>query len=187
VEVPLPEGGALHVALGQDRGVNPADGRAYAIKWAQDDAGRLVVLDVLPLGVQPPGLGLPGMPGDDAAAACGGRLSGPGLRRRKQGSEAKRVPSLSQLLGAGIEMLLGGGRGSGADGASADGSSHSGISSGSRTSSAAAAAAARGGFGGALGARLAGSAAPRDSSGGGGAAELGERGFRQLPPRGTQW
>ena len=103
---------------------------------------------------QVPGLGLPGL---DGAARPGGRPSASGLRRRGAKHDMRRARSLSRLLSAGIEMLLGGAARDG-------GSGHSGGSGGS-----AAAAASCGGFGGV-----------RDSSGGGGAAaaELGERGPR---------
>ncbi|KAI8468323.1 MAG: hypothetical protein J3K34DRAFT_523031 [Monoraphidium minutum] len=160
VEVPLPDGGVLHVALGQDQGVSAADGRAYAIKWAQDDAGRLVVLDVLPLGAQVPGLGSSGL---DDAGARGRGVSGAGLRRRNHpgapSGGIQRASSLSTLFNAGMEFLMGSRAHAGAPG------SGSGNSSGS------------GGGGAAARARA------RSSSGGGAAAaELGERGFRPSAP-----
>jgi hypothetical protein len=46
VPVDLPEGGELLVPLGEEVVPHPSgDGRTYTIKWAQDDEGRLVVLD----------------------------------------------------------------------------------------------------------------------------------------------
>ncbi|KAF6264706.1 hypothetical protein COO60DRAFT_16234 [Scenedesmus sp. NREL 46B-D3] len=46
VAVDLPDGGQLLVPLGEEEVRHPSgDGRSYAVKWAQDDAGRLVVLD----------------------------------------------------------------------------------------------------------------------------------------------
>ncbi|KAI8472921.1 MAG: hypothetical protein J3K34DRAFT_383970 [Monoraphidium minutum] len=174
VEVPLPDGGVLHVALGQEEAANPADGRVYAIKWAQDDAGRLVVLDVLPLSGQAQGLGFPGLePGaaPQAGAAARRGSSAAGLRRRNGGSGSgdarrgmKRVGSLTRLLGAGMDMLMGS---RGAAGPAVDGSNHSGSSGDSHVAYAPGR--------GLLGSRGSG---PRDSSGGGAAAaELGERGF----------
>jgi hypothetical protein len=105
VDVPLPDGGSLRVALGQDQGVNPADGRVYAIKWVQDDQGRLVVLDVLPLGSQlPSGLGLPGMDdGPDGSPA--GRP--PRAGRVVASRDMKRARSLTSLLTVGMDMLKG--------------------------------------------------------------------------------
>lgn len=41
----LADGSALKVPLGQERVTNPADGNTYAVKWTQDDAGKLAVLD----------------------------------------------------------------------------------------------------------------------------------------------
>jgi len=158
VEVPLPDGGVLQIAIGQDQGVNPADGRMYAIKWAQDDAGRLVVLDVLPLGSQAaPGLGFPGLDLNGGTGVSGRSLAS-GLRRRKQSAagDMKRSRSLTRLLSAGIDLLLGSSKSSDAS----SGSGHS-SSGGLRAS-------------GSSGARHRGSS----SGGGAAAAELGERGFR---------
>ena len=156
VEVPLPDGGVLHVALGQEQGVSPADGRAYAIKWAQDDAGRLVVLDVLPLGAGGAGLGIPGLDDASGGPGAGRGPSGAGLRRRLHSGQLRRTSSLSKFLNAGMEMLLG----SRSPPASQDsGSGHSSSSGG----------------------QLGGGARARDrssSGGGAAAAELGERGFR---------
>jgi hypothetical protein len=46
VPVELPDGGELLVPLGEEEVMHPSgDGRSYRVKWAQDDAGRLVVLD----------------------------------------------------------------------------------------------------------------------------------------------
>jgi hypothetical protein len=46
VPVDLPDGGELLVPLGEEEVMHPSgDGRSYRVKWAQDDAGRLVVLD----------------------------------------------------------------------------------------------------------------------------------------------
>jgi hypothetical protein len=46
VRVDLPDGGGLLVPLGEEEVMHPSgDGRSYRLKWAQDDAGRLVVLD----------------------------------------------------------------------------------------------------------------------------------------------
>lgn len=46
VPVDLPDGGELLVPLGEEEVMHPSgDGRSYRIKWAQDDEGRLVVLD----------------------------------------------------------------------------------------------------------------------------------------------
>ena len=47
--VELPDGGELEVPLGEDRAVHPETGVQYSVKWAQDDAGRLVVLDATPV------------------------------------------------------------------------------------------------------------------------------------------
>ena len=112
VEVPLPCGGALRVALGQERAVSAADGRVYAVKWAQDDAGRLVVLDVAPLGYAP----VPGAGGGfgDAPGPCGGRISQPGgLRAAGRGGGGKHGGGggggggggFAGLLGAGLKVL----------------------------------------------------------------------------------
>uniref|UniRef100_A0A383W084 ABC transporter domain-containing protein n=1 Tax=Tetradesmus obliquus TaxID=3088 RepID=A0A383W084_TETOB len=48
VPVEAPDGGReLLVPLGEEEVMHPSgDGRSYRVKWAQDDAGRLVVLDV---------------------------------------------------------------------------------------------------------------------------------------------
>ncbi len=112
VEVPLPDGGVLQATLGQDHTINPADGREYAIKWAQDDAGRLVVLDVLPLG---PGGALGrhggghGHGGGQLGVVIGrGSSAGGALRRRnRSGAEIMRAGSLSAMLSSGIDLLLG--------------------------------------------------------------------------------
>jgi hypothetical protein len=46
VPVDLPDGGELLVPLGEEEVLHPSgDGRSYRVKWAQDDAGRLVVLN----------------------------------------------------------------------------------------------------------------------------------------------
>jgi hypothetical protein len=47
VPVEAPDGGGeLLVPLGEEEVLHPSgDGRSYRVKWAQDDAGRLVVLD----------------------------------------------------------------------------------------------------------------------------------------------
>jgi hypothetical protein len=157
VDVPLPDGGSLRVALGQDQGVNAADGRVYAIKWVQDDQGRLVVLDVLPLGSQlPSGLGLPGM--DDAADGQR-RRGGPAAARGAPGAsrDMKRARSLTQLLTLGMDMIKG---------AKSSGSLSSMDAGASASASSSPVSAAR----------------QRSSSGGGaGAAELGERGFGPKP------
>ena len=45
VEVPLPGGaGLLRVTPGQETATHPETGALYAVKWAQDEAGRLVAL-----------------------------------------------------------------------------------------------------------------------------------------------
>lgn len=50
VTVPLPGGqGEFKVPLGDEQAFNPADGKTYRLKWAQDDDGRLVVLDCQPV------------------------------------------------------------------------------------------------------------------------------------------
>lgn len=178
MEIPLPDGGLLHVALGQDQAINPADSRVYAIKWAQDDAGRLVVLDVLSLGAQAPGLGFPALNGLDDASSTGslgvviGRPSGSGLRRRKgsaPGADIKRTSSLTRLLNAGIDLLLG----SKSAATSLDsGSGHSSSSGGPPLPGA-----GSGGLPLPLPPGVAGKGRLQSSSGGGGAAELGERGY----------
>lgn len=46
VSVDLPDGGELLVPLGEELVQAPtADGRWFEVRWAQDDEGRLVVLD----------------------------------------------------------------------------------------------------------------------------------------------
>lgn len=46
MSVDLPDGGELLVPLGDEEVVHPSgDGRVYSVRWAQDDEGRLVVLD----------------------------------------------------------------------------------------------------------------------------------------------
>jgi hypothetical protein len=46
VSVDLPDGGELLVPLGEELVQHPtADGRWFEVRWAQDDEGRLVVLD----------------------------------------------------------------------------------------------------------------------------------------------
>jgi hypothetical protein len=47
--VELPDGGELEVPLGEDSAIHPETGVTYSIKWAQDDAGQLVVLDATPV------------------------------------------------------------------------------------------------------------------------------------------
>jgi hypothetical protein len=168
VDVPLPDGAVLQVALGQERCANPADGREYSIKWAQDDAGHLVVLDVLPLGPAQTSSAGAGGPGGGAAA----RPSGAGVRRRGRSGTGllRRSHSISRLLASGIDLLLG----SKSQPASVDSDSLGDSSSGGALS-AAPSGSQRGG----------GAARARSSSGGGAAAaELGERGFRLSAPTG---
>lgn len=51
VEVPLPHGAPpLRVALGQEVAVDESSGRQFVVKWAQDEAGRLVAMGAVPVG-----------------------------------------------------------------------------------------------------------------------------------------
>lgn len=51
VDVELPDGSTLHAPLGQEEVEHPAgSGIMYQLMWAQDEAGRLVVLQALPAG-----------------------------------------------------------------------------------------------------------------------------------------
>ncbi|GBF93217.1 ABC transporter A family member [Raphidocelis subcapitata] len=173
IEVPLPDGGALRVSLGQDRAANPADGREYAIKWAQDDSGRLVVLDVLPLAPSAPSLG--GGPRPPLGAAAAARASAGGVRRRNRSGSGSMPPSssLSALFNSGLDILLGGRSSPASLDSSSGGSSASGSGGGSRHGSQRGSQHGGGGGGGGTPRR-----APSSSGGGAAAAELGERGYR---------
>jgi hypothetical protein len=182
VEVPLPDGGALHVALGQEQAVNAADGREYGIKWAQDDAGRLVVLDVLPLGAGHGAAGGAGRGGQLGVVVS--RPSGAGVRRRGRSGTGlglvRRSRSISQLLASGIDLLLG----NKSHPPSVDSDSSGDSSFGGTLSSAAPSASQQRGGGGAAGGGGARGRGRSSSGGGAAAAELGERGFRLSAPTG---
>jgi hypothetical protein len=49
----LPDGGgSIMVPLAQEEATHSGSGKTYTVKWAQDDAGRLVVLSVAPKQLQ---------------------------------------------------------------------------------------------------------------------------------------
>jgi hypothetical protein len=58
VDLPDVEHRTLEVALGEERVQDPATDKWYEVKWAQDDAGRLVVLEVVHLEGRGGGQGL---------------------------------------------------------------------------------------------------------------------------------
>ena len=103
VPVPSPLGGAaaggrvLEVPVGEERVVDSATGAAYAVKWAQDERGRLVVLDVRRVGAD----GAPLPPSPPVVARGGG-----GRGQQQQQPGAVLLPPLPYST-----VALGGGGG----------------------------------------------------------------------------
>jgi ABC-type multidrug transport system ATPase subunit len=127
VPVPAPLGGGssgavggrvLEVPLGEERVVDSVTGAAYAIKWAMDEHGRLVVLDVRRVGV-------------NGGPAAGG---GGGLQRARSGAKrasaaaaaAAAVPASASAPALYSTTPLVGGGDSGSVPPSADGESSGG-------------------------------------------------------------
>jgi hypothetical protein len=112
VDVELPDGSTLHAPLGQEEVEHPAGtGIMYQLMWAQDEAGRLVVLQALPTGARNAGrsaisrIGQQQQSSPAAAAAADVQHTPQQLQQQQQyeelnaaGAPAAPAPEVASLL-----------------------------------------------------------------------------------------